>query len=277
MDPPLLTFDRRPLFLVCLASVSDSCFFPPLFSCVDVSTICLSLPWSVVFQVRRLYDIANILSSLRLIRKIYTSSKRPAFRWLGVGTGPAMAIDEDSTVHTKQERKRSGGSSEKAPPKRRGRPPKDPKVCKEEKVARREKQKESGRVHDESNRVESSMLRTEGTADPVRISQQSCPVSRSAPPPPLTSPLTIPGRVCFLHFHAHGADHPREFFTFFLVTLSSVPGPQSPEELRAVSSETDQQAPSSCFSSHTSQPNARPSASASENPGASATQAHQQW
>ena len=36
-------------------------------------------------KVRRLYDIANILSSLRLIEKTHlTDSRKPAFRWLGV-------------------------------------------------------------------------------------------------------------------------------------------------------------------------------------------------
>ena len=36
-------------------------------------------------KVRRLYDIANILSSLRLIEKTHlVDSRKPAFRWLGV-------------------------------------------------------------------------------------------------------------------------------------------------------------------------------------------------
>jgi transcription factor E2F7/8 len=39
-------------------------------------------------KVRRLYDIANILSSLRLIEKTHlVDSRKPAFRWLGVEKG----------------------------------------------------------------------------------------------------------------------------------------------------------------------------------------------
>ncbi|CAN8070701.1 unnamed protein product [Agarophyton chilense] len=34
-------------------------------------------------KVRRLYDIANILSSLRLIEKVHTVNRKPAFKWLG--------------------------------------------------------------------------------------------------------------------------------------------------------------------------------------------------
>lgn len=34
-------------------------------------------------KVRRLYDIANILSSLQLIEKVLTVNRKPAFRWLG--------------------------------------------------------------------------------------------------------------------------------------------------------------------------------------------------
>lgn len=34
-------------------------------------------------KVRRLYDIANILSSLNLIEKVHTSNRKPAFKWLG--------------------------------------------------------------------------------------------------------------------------------------------------------------------------------------------------
>ena len=33
-------------------------------------------------KIRRLYDIANILSSLRLIEKLQLESRKPAFRWL---------------------------------------------------------------------------------------------------------------------------------------------------------------------------------------------------
>ncbi|KDP31157.1 hypothetical protein JCGZ_11533 [Jatropha curcas] len=37
-------------------------------------------------KVRRLYDIANVLSSLKLIEKTHTAeTRKPAFRWLGLG------------------------------------------------------------------------------------------------------------------------------------------------------------------------------------------------
>ena len=38
-------------------------------------------------KVRRLYDIANILSSLKLIEKVHirgTTGKKPGFKWIGV-------------------------------------------------------------------------------------------------------------------------------------------------------------------------------------------------
>jgi hypothetical protein len=41
-------------------------------------------------KVRRLYDIANILSSLRLLEKTQLpDSRKPAFRWLGIGVPTA--------------------------------------------------------------------------------------------------------------------------------------------------------------------------------------------
>ncbi|CAM0944260.1 unnamed protein product [Alopecurus aequalis] len=39
-------------------------------------------------KVRRLYDIANVLSSLNLIEKTQVDTRKPAFRWLGVGQKP---------------------------------------------------------------------------------------------------------------------------------------------------------------------------------------------
>lgn len=36
-------------------------------------------------KVRRLYDIANILSSLNLIEKVHSTNRKPAFKWLGPG------------------------------------------------------------------------------------------------------------------------------------------------------------------------------------------------
>ncbi|XP_072977062.1 E2F transcription factor-like E2FF [Typha angustifolia] len=56
-------------------------------------------------KVRRLYDIANVLSSLNLIEKIQQSdTRKPAFRWLGTKGKPM--VDNDATVTTLQSRKR---------------------------------------------------------------------------------------------------------------------------------------------------------------------------
>ncbi|OMO72493.1 hypothetical protein CCACVL1_17766 [Corchorus capsularis] len=51
-------------------------------------------------KVRRLYDIANVLSSMNLIEKTHTiDTRKPAFRWLGYGENSekralALALDE---------------------------------------------------------------------------------------------------------------------------------------------------------------------------------------
>ncbi|OMO73560.1 hypothetical protein COLO4_27010 [Corchorus olitorius] len=52
-------------------------------------------------KVRRLYDIANVLSSMNLIEKTHTiDTRKPAFRWLGYGensekrAAAALALDE---------------------------------------------------------------------------------------------------------------------------------------------------------------------------------------
>lgn len=45
-------------------------------------------------KVRRLYDIANILSSLGLIEKVPTSNRKPSFRWLGPPEGPDGDVNE---------------------------------------------------------------------------------------------------------------------------------------------------------------------------------------
>ncbi|OMO77564.1 hypothetical protein CCACVL1_14969 [Corchorus capsularis] len=52
-------------------------------------------------KVRRLYDIANVLSSMNLIEKTHTlDTRKPAFRWLGYGensekrSAAAVALDE---------------------------------------------------------------------------------------------------------------------------------------------------------------------------------------
>eukprot|EP00181_Compsopogon_caeruleus_P001786 CAMPEP_0184678248 /NCGR_PEP_ID=MMETSP0312-20130426/969_1 /TAXON_ID=31354 /ORGANISM="Compsopogon coeruleus, Strain SAG 36.94" /LENGTH=403 /DNA_ID=CAMNT_0027126837 /DNA_START=282 /DNA_END=1490 /DNA_ORIENTATION=+ len=47
-------------------------------------------------KVRRLYDIANILTSLSLITKTQTSDKKPGFRWLGPNAAN-IAPDTDET------------------------------------------------------------------------------------------------------------------------------------------------------------------------------------
>lgn len=44
-------------------------------------------------KIRRLYDIANVLSSLRLIEKTHTSeTRKPAFRWLGASPSMLSAL-----------------------------------------------------------------------------------------------------------------------------------------------------------------------------------------
>eukprot|EP00268_Persea_americana_P011906 TRINITY_DN14990_c0_g1_i8.p1 TRINITY_DN14990_c0_g1~~TRINITY_DN14990_c0_g1_i8.p1 ORF type:complete len:225 (+),score=56.34 TRINITY_DN14990_c0_g1_i8:525-1199(+) len=63
-------------------------------------------------KVRRLYDIANVLSSMNLIEKTHQNeTKKPAFRWLGFNGKP----DDDATVSPKssnfeQSKKREFGS-----------------------------------------------------------------------------------------------------------------------------------------------------------------------
>lgn len=40
-------------------------------------------------KVRRLYDIANVFTSLKLIEKIHlVQTRKPAFKWLGAGVYP---------------------------------------------------------------------------------------------------------------------------------------------------------------------------------------------
>ncbi|MQM22758.1 hypothetical protein Taro_055815 [Colocasia esculenta] len=44
-------------------------------------------------KVRRLYDIANVLSSMNLIEKTqHAESRKPAFRWLGVNVKPDLTV-----------------------------------------------------------------------------------------------------------------------------------------------------------------------------------------
>lgn len=44
-------------------------------------------------KIRRLYDIANVLNSLGLIKKCKADSKKPAFQWIGLD-GTKKAIQE---------------------------------------------------------------------------------------------------------------------------------------------------------------------------------------
>jgi len=50
-------------------------------------------------KARRLYDIANILSALKLVEKCVTVDRRPAFRWLGPNVGTFKT--EAEPLHTR--------------------------------------------------------------------------------------------------------------------------------------------------------------------------------
>lgn len=58
-------------------------------------------------KVRRLYDIANILSSLRLIEKVHTVNRKPAFKWLGpdASSKTVASLQERSTINVTSTRK----------------------------------------------------------------------------------------------------------------------------------------------------------------------------
>ncbi|EKU23481.1 hypothetical protein NGA_2127500, partial [Nannochloropsis gaditana CCMP526] len=44
-------------------------------------------------KVRRLYDIANVLTSLQLIAKVHvTDSRKPSFKWVGLSLGEIYAL-----------------------------------------------------------------------------------------------------------------------------------------------------------------------------------------
>ena len=50
-------------------------------------------------KVRRLYDIANVLSSLKLISKTHLeTTKKPAFRWVGVAGLDEFVVEMNSKV-----------------------------------------------------------------------------------------------------------------------------------------------------------------------------------
>ncbi|KAL2340852.1 hypothetical protein Fmac_008792 [Flemingia macrophylla] len=61
-------------------------------------------------KVRRLYDIANVLSSMNLIEKTHaTNTKKPAFRWLGFGGKTSESADTDQNSIIKEPKKRMFG------------------------------------------------------------------------------------------------------------------------------------------------------------------------
>ncbi|CAA6672596.1 unnamed protein product [Spirodela intermedia] len=62
-------------------------------------------------KVRRLYDIANVLSSLKLIEKTQNSeSRKPAFRWLGIEGKSTHAATVPLAPIAKQWNKRAFGT-----------------------------------------------------------------------------------------------------------------------------------------------------------------------
>ncbi|XP_058081436.1 E2F transcription factor-like E2FE isoform X2 [Magnolia sinica] len=63
-------------------------------------------------KVRRLYDIANVLSSMNLIEKTHqTDTRKPAFRWLGIEGKPnAAAAFSTKSLYSDQPKKREFGT-----------------------------------------------------------------------------------------------------------------------------------------------------------------------
>ncbi|CAL9247211.1 unnamed protein product [Arabidopsis halleri] len=60
-------------------------------------------------KVRRLYDIANVLSSMNLIEKTHTlDSRKPAFKWLGYNGEPTFTLSSDLMLL--ESRKRAFGT-----------------------------------------------------------------------------------------------------------------------------------------------------------------------
>ena len=65
-------------------------------------------------KVRRLYDIANVLSSLKLIEKIQLiQSRRPAFRWLGAAVYPLHSTISEEAYTRDSSSKGKGDSAAK--------------------------------------------------------------------------------------------------------------------------------------------------------------------
>ncbi|XP_057726888.1 E2F transcription factor-like E2FE [Arachis stenosperma] len=95
--------------------------FVKLFVCSNIEMISLDEAANLLLgdghssslmrtKVRRLYDIANVLSSMNLIEKTHTTdTRKPAFRWLGLrGKAPNESIQNCSNPN--ESRKRAFGS-----------------------------------------------------------------------------------------------------------------------------------------------------------------------
>ncbi|KFK34110.1 hypothetical protein AALP_AA5G103100 [Arabis alpina] len=62
-------------------------------------------------KVRRLYDIANVLSSMNLIEKTHTlDSRKPAFKWLGYNGEPTFTFTLSNDLMQAESRKRVFGT-----------------------------------------------------------------------------------------------------------------------------------------------------------------------
>ncbi|XP_020235411.1 E2F transcription factor-like E2FE isoform X2 [Cajanus cajan] len=95
--------------------------FVKLFICSNIEMITLDEAAKLLLgnahkimrtKVRRLYDIANVLSSMNLIEKTHaTNTKKPAFRWLGFrGKQRNESVDIVHNSNIKEPRKRMFGS-----------------------------------------------------------------------------------------------------------------------------------------------------------------------
>ncbi|KAF3604210.1 hypothetical protein F2Q69_00035604 [Brassica cretica] len=57
-------------------------------------------------KVRRLYDIANVLSSMNLIEKTHTlDSRKPAFKWLGYNGEPTFTLSSDLMMQAESKKR----------------------------------------------------------------------------------------------------------------------------------------------------------------------------
>ncbi|XP_006345002.1 E2F transcription factor-like E2FE isoform X2 [Solanum tuberosum] len=89
--------------------------FVKLFLCTNVDMICLDEAAKILLgdgrppamtrtKVRRLYDIANVLSSMRYIEKTHhPDTRKPAFRWLGLrGRSEYKSVDAFCAIESKK-------------------------------------------------------------------------------------------------------------------------------------------------------------------------------